>query len=83
MLPNIAIKFLRDGMDSANAFGAYDVELGVDNYNFLAYTLSNARSPKMDAKPGFKIDFAAVAAAVKPASDFVTQLGSSNFASYD
>ena len=38
-MPAIGLKFLRDGVDSANTFGVFGLE-GQDNYNFFENDLT-------------------------------------------
>lgn len=75
MNPSIALKFLRNGMDSGNVVANHSF-LGQDSYNFFANSLSTILTD--DASP---LD--TVHRHFKKATDFQGGVGNSEFASYD
>ena len=74
--PGISVKFMRDGIDSANAVIMYGIH-GQNDLNFFANSWSNHVLPVMtpDAIPG--------GIAFKTSTEYIHNMGLSNFASFD
>lgn len=79
MLPAIAMKFLRDGVDSANTFGVFSLE-GQDNYNFFDKSLTSIFEGA--STEGSQADWTPIGLHFKSESDFLTSIGHLDFASY-
>ena len=80
MNPTIALKFLRDGIDSANAFGNMNV-IGGSTYNWFENSLhSNLREGGALHEHIFDNP---IMLKSMPATNFVTAVGHSEFASFD
>jgi len=77
--PGIAIKFLRDGMSSGNAFAMYSL-LGQPSYNFFKHDLSNHPPDLGDWAP---LALKAIKVKFSTGSTWPSFLGLSELASYD
>jgi len=73
--PGMALKFLRDGVDSANIIAMYSVDGQPGNYDFFANSFSNHIS---FPKPG--LASWAIGKKFSTATDFITSLGLSDAA---
>lgn len=76
MMPAMALKFLRDGEDSGNTFGVLDLE-GQASYNFFESSLTTKFGGSSNE------DWTPIGINFKTATDFVTSIGNSDFASID
>ena len=80
MNPTIALKFLRDGIDSANAFGNMNV-IGGSTYNWFENNLfsnlkeAGALQEQLVNNP--------IMLKTMPSTNFITAVGHSEFASFD
>ena len=79
MLPTISLKFMRDQMDSANAFGNKSF-FGQTSYNFFENSLlSNLKEAVDSVTPA---DLKPFHHKVRPETNFPNSVGHSEFASY-
>jgi len=79
LTPGIAIKFLRDGIPSGNAFAMYSL-LGQPSYNFFKHDLSNHPPDLGDWAP---LTLKAIKARFSTGSTWPSFLGLSDLARYD
>jgi hypothetical protein len=79
LTPGIAVKFLRDGVQSGNAFAMYSL-LGQPSYNFFKHDLSNHPPDLGDWAP---LALKAIKARFSTGSSWPSFLGLSDLARYD
>ena len=79
LAPGMGLKFLRDGIDSANLVSMWSVGGQPNDWNFF----SNLFFTHIAAAPKERIDLAALFAKFATATDHIQQVGLSDFAMFD
>lgn len=77
MAPGMGLKFLRDGVDSADLVSMYSVNGQPGDWNFFEHTFTN----HIPSATGAALD--AVAKKFSSVTDYITSIGLSNYAQYD
>lgn len=82
MNPTLSLKFLRNGMDSANSLANSNFPGGQMTYNFFESSINTVLDPPADLDPEV-LHNDPIASAVKPGSNFVASLGNSEFSQFN